>query len=93
MSGNNLPRIRLIRGKLFPDRYLHLIPLVDFNCVCWSQSRWLSRGNGCDAYIFRYDTEGYFGRAEKSPCDYESVMLSGRSVCEGYANVMLEMCK
>ena len=29
MSGNNLPRIRLIRGKLFPDGYLHHIP------ACW----------------------------------------------------------
>ena len=26
LSGNNLPRINLIRGKLFPDRYLHPIP-------------------------------------------------------------------
>ena len=27
LSGNNLPRISLIRGKLFPDRYLLLIPI------------------------------------------------------------------
>ena len=26
LSGNNLPRIKLIRGKLFSDRYLHPIP-------------------------------------------------------------------
>ena len=26
LSGNNLPRISLIRGKLCPDRYLHPIP-------------------------------------------------------------------
>ena len=28
MSGNNLPRISLIRGKLFPYRYLHPFPLL-----------------------------------------------------------------
>ena len=49
LSGNNLPRISLIRGKLFPDRYL-LIPPVDFKCVCY-QSRWLSRGNRCDSWV------------------------------------------
>ena len=27
MSGNNLPRLSLILGKLFPDRYLNPIPL------------------------------------------------------------------
>ena len=26
-------------------------------------------------------------------CDYKSVMMTGVSVCEGYANVMKEMCK
>lgn len=41
----------------------------------------------------RYDTEGYFGRAEMAKCNSQSVILTGRSVCEGYANVMEEMCK
>ena len=27
LSGNNLPRIILIRDKLFPDRYLYPIPV------------------------------------------------------------------
>ena len=26
LSGNNFPLISLVRGKLFPDRYLHPIP-------------------------------------------------------------------
>ena len=46
LSGNNLPQISMIRGKLFADRYLHPIP--DW----WFQLRllirgWLSRGNRC----------------------------------------------
>ena len=28
MSGNNLPRIKLIRGKLLPDKYL--LPMTDY---------------------------------------------------------------
>ena len=28
-----------------------------------------------------------------SPCDFRSVMETGLSVCEGYANVMEAMCK
>ena len=35
LSGNNLPRINLIRGKLFPDRCLHPIH------ACWFQLRLL----------------------------------------------------
>ena len=31
LSGNNLPRTSLIRGKLFPDRYLHSVS------ACWLQ--------------------------------------------------------
>ena len=30
LSGNNLPRISLIRGKLFLDRYLHPLPAYSF---------------------------------------------------------------
>ena len=45
LYGNNLPRISLSSGKLFPDRYLHPILASDFSCVCCCQSRWLSRGN------------------------------------------------
>ena len=49
LSGNNLPLISLIGGKLFPDRYLYtMFPPIDFNCVCCCQSRWLSQGNWCD---------------------------------------------
>ena len=44
-------------------------------------------------FNFRYDVAGFFGRSEKSPCDYASVMRTGSSVCEGYANVMEAMCK
>ena len=33
LSGNNLPRIKLIRAKLFPDRYLLPI-LVAFVVLC-----------------------------------------------------------
>ena len=33
LSGNNLPRISLIRGKLFPDGYLHPIPAYCFAVV------------------------------------------------------------
>ena len=40
-----------------------------------------------------YDVDGYFERGEKAPCDAESVLMSGKSVCQGYANVLLEMCK
>ena len=45
------------------------------------------------AHNIQYDADGYFGRAEKSQCDYGSVFTTGRSVCEGYANVIQEMCK
>ena len=45
------------------------------------------------AYNIDYDADGYFGRAEKSQCDSNSVLQSGKSVCEGYANVIQEMCK
>ena len=49
LSGNNLPRISLICGKLFPDRFIFtLFPPFDFNCVCCSQSRSLS--NWCVFY-------------------------------------------
>lgn len=41
----------------------------------------------------RYDTDGFFGRTARSPCDYQSVMVTGKSVCQGYSNVMEEMCK
>ena len=30
LSGNNLPRIKLIRGKLFPDRYS--LPMTAYQC-------------------------------------------------------------
>ena len=30
LTGNNLPRIKLTRGKLFPDTYYALFPSVDF---------------------------------------------------------------
>ena len=40
----------------------------------------------------RYDVEGYF-KGQYAASDYKSVMLHGTSVCEGYANVMLEMCR
>ena len=46
MSVVNLSRIILIRGKLFPDRYLHPLPPIDFICVC-CQSCTVSRGNRC----------------------------------------------
>ena len=46
LSGNNLPRIGLIRGKLFPDRIYTLFPPVDFKCICY-QLRWLSQGIQC----------------------------------------------
>ena len=36
---------KLIRGKLFPDRYLHPISAC---CVCCCQSSWLSRQNQCE---------------------------------------------
>ena len=41
----------------------------------------------------RYDTDCFFGRTAQSPCDYQSVMVTGKSVCQGYSNVMEEMCK
>ena len=41
LSGNKLPRIKLIRGKLFPDRYL--LPMTAY--LCCSLSRWLSLVN------------------------------------------------
>ena len=44
-------------------------------------------------FYFRYDVAGFFGRTEKSPYDFKSVMKTGVSVCEGYANVMEAMCK
>ena len=30
LSGNNLPRIKLIRGKLFSDRYMYLLPMIAY---------------------------------------------------------------
>ena len=41
----------------------------------------------------RYDADGYFGRAERSPNDALSVIKYGKSVCEGYANVMEALCR
>ncbi|XP_045174167.2 kyphoscoliosis peptidase-like [Mercenaria mercenaria] len=41
----------------------------------------------------RYDVDGYFERAKKAPCDAESVMKGGSTVCEGYANVMELLCR
>ena len=46
LSGNNLPRINLIRAKLFPDRYLHPFAACYFNCAFCCQSRWLFRVTG-----------------------------------------------
>ena len=34
LSGNNLPQISLICGKLFPDRFYILFPPVDFDDIC-----------------------------------------------------------
>ena len=42
---------------------------------------------------FRYDTDGYCGKGKKSSCEAGSVLLIGKSVCDGYANLMAEMCK
>ena len=53
LSWNNLPRIKLIRGKLFPDRYLHPIPAVGFSYVCCCLSYWLSRVIQCDVILER----------------------------------------
>ncbi|KAL4224811.1 hypothetical protein ACF0H5_015507 [Mactra antiquata] len=41
----------------------------------------------------QYDVDGYFGRGQKAPYDCEGVMKCGRAVCEGYANVMEELCR
>ena len=42
---------------------------------------------------YSYDVDGYFGDKEKLPCDAESVLLSGLSICEGYSNVMFSLCR
>ena len=45
LSGNTLPRITLIRGKLFPDRYLlpsdHLFISVTFVVLCRVGCLWV----------------------------------------------------
>lgn len=41
----------------------------------------------------KYDVDGLFGRTARAPCDAQSVMKGGRSVCEGYANVMELLCR
>ena len=45
LSGNNLPRISLIRGKFSHTGIYFIWLLIDFNSVCCSVSRWLSLGN------------------------------------------------
>lgn len=47
----------------------------------------------CNGIFFRYDTDGFFGKTKMPSGDYKSVMMTGVSVCEGYANVMKEMCE
>ena len=46
LSGNNLPRINLIRGKLFPDRYNTPIP---------SHPGWNKVGDGASRTQIRTD--------------------------------------
>ena len=41
LPGNNFPRIRLMCGKLFPDRYF-LLSLNDFVGIACSHLCWLS---------------------------------------------------
>lgn len=43
LSGDNLPGIKLIHGKLLPDRYL--FPMIT------SLLRWMSLGNHCDQKV------------------------------------------
>jgi hypothetical protein len=44
-------------------------------------------------FISRYDDDGYFGRARSASNDAESVMKTGKSVCEGYARVFNLLCR
>lgn len=72
--------------KDIPDLVGYLsIPSKDPLCLIRSIFVWV-------AYNIDYDADGYFGRAEKSQCDSSSVLKSGKSVCEGYANVIQELC-
>ena len=40
-----------------------------------------------------YDIDGFFGKTDKKPCDAESVMKNGSSVCAGYGDVMQLLCR
>ena len=70
MPGNNLPRIKLIRGKLFPDRYLLsdcLLISVAFVVLCRVGGLWVSQWdhnvdrNGIMAGRFVLPEEIYMG--------------------------------
>lgn len=43
------------------------------------------------AFVGRYNTEGYFS-GQYGGTDAESVLLSGTSVCSGYANLFEALC-
>ena len=57
LSGNNLPRIKLIRVKLFPDRYLLPMTAYWFSSVCCSLSRWLSTDKWAIDQCGRFPTD------------------------------------
>ena len=50
LSGNNLPRIKLIRSKFSQTDIYYLWLLVDFDRVCCSLSRWWSRDYMCEPW-------------------------------------------
>lgn len=43
------------------------------------------------AFVGRYNTEGFFG-GQYGETDAESVLQSGTSVCNGYANLFEALC-
>uniref|UniRef100_A0A1I8GAX0 TGc domain-containing protein n=1 Tax=Macrostomum lignano TaxID=282301 RepID=A0A1I8GAX0_9PLAT len=45
-----------------------------------------------DCRLGRFDVDGRYGRRARLPNDAESVLKNRAGVCEGYANLMLELC-
>ncbi|XP_060603781.1 kyphoscoliosis peptidase-like [Ruditapes philippinarum] len=41
----------------------------------------------------RYDVNGYLGRSSMAPCDGQSVLTCGKSVCAGYARAFELLCR
>ena len=91
---SNIPKLDEHAKNASPKLKDNLPDLVNYLCIPSNDPVSIIRAIFVwVAYNIDYDADGYFGRAEKSQFDYVSVLKSGKSVCEGYANVVQALCK